>query len=232
VALASKLGVNSADRSRWIRQGVEAAGIVEAVGPGVTDVAVGDNVTYTGFLNTLGAYSTERLMVAPLMKLPAGISCETAAAKTMRGLTAAYLMRRIYPFAAGDTILLQEAAAGGVGLIVSQWAKLLGLRVIGTVSTEEKAQTARAHGCDEVIDHSREDVARRTRELTDGAGVSVVLDSVGKSTFMSSLDAPVGPTCAAGPGCAARCWSDRSGWAEQVHCHGGHRPGAGRPWKH
>lgn len=168
--------------------GVEAAGVVEAVGAGVTNVAVGDKVTYTGFVNTLGAYSTARIIgAAPLIKLPAGIDCETAAAMTMRGLTAAYLMRRIYDFKAGDTILL-HAAAGGVGLIVSQWAKLLGLRVIGTVSTAEKAAIARAHGCDEIINYSHEDVAQRARELTDGVGVDVVIDSVGKNTFMASLD--------------------------------------------
>ncbi|HDR9483437.1 TPA: quinone oxidoreductase [Burkholderia aenigmatica] len=168
--------------------GVEAAGVVEAVGPGVTNVAVGDRVTYTGFLNTLGAYSTERLIpAAPLVRLPAGITCETAAAMTMRGLTSAYLMRRIHAFAPGDTILL-HAAAGGVGLIVSQWAKLLGLTVIGTVSSEHKAGIARAHGCDHTIDYSREDVAKRVRELTDGAGVDVVFDSVGKDTFEGSLD--------------------------------------------
>jgi NADPH2:quinone reductase len=168
--------------------GVEAAGVVEAVGAGVTNVAVGDRVTYTGFLNTLGAYSTERLIqAAPLVKLPEGISCEIAAAMTMRGLTSAYLMRRIHPFKAGDTILL-HAAAGGVGLIVSQWAKLLGLTVIGTVSSEAKAEVARAHGCDHIINYSHEDVAKRVRELTEGVGVNVVFDSVGKSTFMSSLD--------------------------------------------
>ncbi|MBN3800666.1 quinone oxidoreductase [Burkholderia sp. Ac-20392] len=168
--------------------GVEAAGVVEAVGPGVTNVAVGDRVTYTGFLNTLGAYSTERLIpAAPLVRLPAGISCETAAAMTMRGLTSAYLLRRIHAFAPGDTILL-HAAAGGVGLIVSQWAKLLGLKVIGTVSSAHKAEIARAHGCDHTIDYSREDVAKRVRELTDGAGVDVVFDSVGKDTFEGSLD--------------------------------------------
>ncbi|CAB3771324.1 quinone oxidoreductase [Burkholderia puraquae] len=168
--------------------GVEAAGVVEAIGPGVTNVAVGDRVTYTGFLNTLGAYSTERLIpAAPLVRLPAGISCETAAAMTMRGLTSAYLLRRIHAFAPGDTILL-HAAAGGVGLIVSQWAKLLGLTVIGTVSSEHKAGIARAHGCDHTIDYSREDVAKRVRELTDGAGVDVVFDSVGKDTFEGSLD--------------------------------------------
>ncbi|MHA6203585.1 quinone oxidoreductase family protein [Dyella soli] len=168
--------------------GVEAAGIVEEVGPDVTSVAVGDRVTYTGFLNTLGAYSTARVVpAAPLIRLPDAIDSETAAAMTMRGLTAAYLMRRIYPFVAGESILL-HAAAGGVGLIVSQWARLLGLRVIGTVSTEEKAAVARAHGCDEVINYSHEDVAVRVRELTGGKGVSVVFDSVGRTTFMASLD--------------------------------------------
>ncbi|MES2868700.1 MAG: quinone oxidoreductase [Pseudomonadota bacterium] len=168
--------------------GVEAAGVVEAVGEGVSNVVVGDRVTYTGFLNTLGAYSTERLIsAAPLIKLPENISFETAAAMTMRGLTSAYLMRRIYDFKAGDSILL-HAAAGGVGLIVSQWAKLQGLNVIGTVSSEAKAELARAHGCDHVINYSHEDVAKRVRELTDGVGVNVVFDSVGKNTFEGSLD--------------------------------------------
>jgi len=168
--------------------GVEASGVVEAVGEGVKHVAPGDRVTYTGFLNTLGAYSTERVMpAAPLIKLPPEISCEKAAAMTMRGLTSAYLLRRIRPLQAGDAILL-HAAAGGVGLIVSQWAKILGLTVIGTVSTEAKAEIARAHGCDHVILYGREDVANRVRQLTHGAGVSVVYDSVGKDTFASSLD--------------------------------------------
>lgn len=168
--------------------GVEAAGVVEAVGEGVSNVAVGDRVTYTGFINTLGAYSTERLIpAAPLIRLPDSISCETAAAMTMRGLTSAYLMRRIHDFKPGDSILL-HAAAGGVGLIVAQWAKLLGLTVIGTVSSDAKAELARAHGCDFTIDYSREDVATRVRALTGGVGVDVVFDSVGKSTFMGSLD--------------------------------------------
>ncbi|WP_395949966.1 quinone oxidoreductase family protein [Aeromonas sp. A-8] len=168
--------------------GVEAAGVVEAVGEGVSNVAVGDRVTYTGFINTLGAYSTERLIpAAPLIRLPDSIRCETAAAMTMRGLTSAYLMRRIHDFKPGDSILL-HAAAGGVGLIVAQWAKLLGLTVIGTVSSDAKAELARAHGCDFTIDYSREDVATRVRALTGGAGVDVVFDSVGKSTFMGSLD--------------------------------------------
>ena len=168
--------------------GVEASGVVQAVGPGVTNVAAGDRVTYTGFINTLGAYSTERLIpAAPLIKLPEAIAFETAAAMTMRGLTSAYLMRRIYDFKPGDTLLL-HAAAGGVGLIVSQWAKLLGLTVIGTVSTDAKAEVARAHGCDHTINYSHEDVAKRVRELTEGVGVNVVFDSVGRSTFAASLD--------------------------------------------
>ena len=168
--------------------GVEAAGVVEAVGDGVTNVKPGDRVTYTGFVNTLGAYSTERLIpAAPLIRLPNAIPFETAAAMTMRGLTSAYLMRRIWPLAAGETILL-HAAAGGVGLIVSQWAKILGLHVIGTVSSDAKAEVARAHGCDHVIIHDREDVAGRVREITGGVGVSVVYDSVGKDTFAGSMD--------------------------------------------
>lgn len=168
--------------------GVEASGVVQALGEGVTNVAVGDRVTYTGFLNTLGAYATERLIAAaPLIKLPENIGFDTAAAMTMRGLTSAYLMRRIYPFKAGDTLLL-HAAAGGVGLIVSQWAELLGITVIGTVSSEEKAAVARAHGCEHTINYSHEDVAKRVRELTNGIGVNVVFDSVGKTTFMASLD--------------------------------------------
>ena len=168
--------------------GVEAAGVVEAVGENVTNVQPGDRVTYTGFVNTLGAYSTERLVpAAPLIKLPDAIPLETAAAMTMRGLTSAYLLRRIWPLAAGDTILL-HAAAGGVGLIVSQWAKLLRLNVIGTVSSDAKAEVARQHGCDHVIVYGREDVAKRVREITGGAGVSVVYDSVGRDTFAGSLD--------------------------------------------
>ncbi|MDG1580412.1 quinone oxidoreductase [Pseudomonas sp. GOM6] len=168
--------------------GVEAAGVVVALGAGVDNVAVGDRVTYTGFVNTLGAYSTERLVpAAPLIRIPDSIAFETAAAMTMRGLTSSYLMRRIHDFKEGDSILL-HAAAGGVGLIVSQWAKLLGLTVIGTVSSDAKADVARAHGCDHTINYSHEDVAGRVRELTDGVGVNVVFDSVGKDTFMGSLD--------------------------------------------
>jgi NADPH2:quinone reductase len=167
--------------------GVEASGVIEAVGAGVTGVRVGDRVAYTG--SPLGAYSTARVMPAgSLVKLPDAIAFETAAAMMMRGLTSAYLMRRIWPLKAGDTILL-HAAAGGVGLIVSQWAKLLGLTVIGTVSSEAKAEVARAHGCDHIVFYGHEDVGERVRELTGGTGVSVVLDSVGKDTFAGSLRA-------------------------------------------
>ncbi|XEG70099.1 quinone oxidoreductase [Pseudomonas sp. abacavir_1] len=168
--------------------GVEAAGVVVAVGEGVANVAPGDRVTYTGFVNTLGAYATERLVpAAPLIRLPENIAFETAAAMTMRGLTSAYLLRRIHAFKAGDSVLL-HAAAGGVGLIVGQWARLLGLNVIGTVSSAAKAEVAYAHGCAHVINYAEEDVAGRVRELTDGRGVDVVFDSVGKDTFMASLD--------------------------------------------
>ncbi|MDH6676391.1 NADPH2:quinone reductase [Rhodococcus sp. LBL1] len=167
--------------------GVEAAGVIEAVGAGVEGFAEGDRVTYTG--SPLGAYSTERIMPADsLIALPDGIEFETAAAMTMRGLTTSYLLRRIAPgLKAGDTVLL-HAAAGGVGLIFCQWAKLLGINVIGTVSSDEKAEVARAHGCGEVIVYKRENVAERVRELTDGAGVPVVYDSIGESTFQSSID--------------------------------------------
>ncbi|MET4609250.1 NADPH2:quinone reductase [Rhodococcus sp. PvR044] len=166
--------------------GVEGAGVVEAVGAGVTDFQEGDRVTYTG--SPLGAYSTERVMPAThLIALPDGIEFETAAAMTMRGLTTSYLLRRIHPLKAGDTVLL-HAAAGGVGLIFCQWAKLLGVNVIGTVSTDEKAAVARAHGCGEVIVYTRENVAERVRELTGGAGVPVVYDSIGASTFQTSID--------------------------------------------
>src|SRR4029453_19233183 len=137
--------------------GVEASGVVVAVGDGVTNVVPGDRVTYTGFVNTLGAYSTERIIpAAPLIKLPLKISCETAAGMTMRGLTSAYLMRRIWPLHQGDAILLHDAARV-VGLIVSQWAKLLALTVIGTVSSEAKAEVGRTPGCDHVILYGQED---------------------------------------------------------------------------
>ncbi len=166
--------------------GVEASGVVEAVGTGVADFAEGDRVTYTG--SPLGAYSTERIMSADhLIKLPDTIPFETAAAMTMRGLTSAYLLRRIATLQAGDTVLL-HAAAGGVGLIFTQWASLLGVKVIGTVSTDAKADVARAHGCEHTIVYRREDVATRVREITDGVGVPVVYDSIGATTYQSSIN--------------------------------------------
>ncbi len=166
--------------------GVEGAGVIEGIGPGVAGFAVGDRVTYTG--SPLGAYSTERVMPAnSLIKLPNQIPFETAAAMTMRGLTASYLLRRIHPLGPGDTVVL-HAAAGGVGLIFVQWARLLGIDVIGTVSTDEKAEIARAHGCTHTIVYTREDVPSRVRELTGGSGVPVVYDSIGQNTYHSSLD--------------------------------------------
>ncbi|MCE1270655.1 MAG: quinone oxidoreductase [Acinetobacter sp.] len=167
--------------------GCEASGIVTAVGAGVDQVKVGDRVTYTGAFNTLGAYSTERLIDAStLLTLPDAISFDTAAAITMKGLTAAYLLRRLYDFKAGQTILV-HAAAGGLGLLLAQWAKLLALTVIGTVSSEEKAQIALEYGCDYVLQYG-DDVVTRVRELTSGRGVDVVFDGVGKDTFETSLD--------------------------------------------
>jgi len=166
--------------------GVEASGVIEAVGPNVNGYRVGDRVTYTG--SPLGAYSTERVMpIGSLIKLPVDITHETAAAMTMRGLSAAYWMLKTNPWMKkGDTVLL-HAAAGGVGLIAVQWAKLLGLRVIGTVSSIHKAEIAKAHGCDEIIFYHSEDVATRVRDLTGGEGVTTVFDTVGKDTFEASL---------------------------------------------
>lgn len=166
--------------------GIDGAGIIEAVGAGVTDFKVGDRVTYTG--SPLGAYSTHRTLATKyLIKLPDEISFDIAAAVTTRGLTAAYLLKSIYSWKPGDAVLL-HAAAGGVGQIVSQWAKLLGIQVIGTVSNDEKAQIALEHGVDHVINYRQEDVAARVRELTNGVGVPVVLDSIGKDTYQASLN--------------------------------------------
>jgi NADPH:quinone reductase len=166
--------------------GIEAAGVVEAVGPSVTDLAVGDRVAYGGV--PLGGYAEARLVAADrVVKLPEGIDDQTAAAVMLKGMTAEYLLLRTYPVQRGDTILV-HAAAGGVGLIVCQWAKHLGATVIGTVGSEEKAELARAHGCDHPILYRSEDVVRRVKDLTAGAGVPVVYDSVGKDTFAASLD--------------------------------------------
>ena len=166
--------------------GSEAAGIVEAVGGGVTDVAVGDRVVYTGM--PIGSYARHRNFSAErLVKIPDGISDEVAASVLLKGLTAWYLLRRSYPVQEGDPILLY-AAAGGVGSIASQWASKLGATVIGVVSTDEKAELAKSQGCEHVI-MADDDVAARARELTDGEGVAAVYDSVGKDTFTASLDA-------------------------------------------
>lgn len=166
--------------------GLEAAGVVEAVGAGVSNVAVGDRVAYAG--GPLGAYSEVRCLPADkLLQLPATIAFETAAAMMLQGLTAAYLLRRTYRVQPGDAVLI-HAAAGGVGLIACQWAAALGATVIGTVSSEAKAALATAHGCAHVIRYDREDVARRVREITGGEGVAVVYDGVGRDTFAGSLD--------------------------------------------
>jgi NADPH2:quinone reductase len=165
--------------------GVEGAGVVEAIGPGVADIAVGDRVGYAG--GPLGSYADVRNLPADrLVKLPAEIGAEQAAAMMLKGLTAQYLLRRTYRVQPGDTILV-HAAAGGVGLILCQWARALGARVIGTVGSDAKAELARAHGCDHPIVYTREKFAERVRELTGGEGVPVVYDSIGKDTFMDSL---------------------------------------------
>jgi NADPH2:quinone reductase len=166
--------------------GTEAAGVVEKVGDGVADIKTGDRVAYA--TGALGAYADERLMPADrLVKLPDAISFEQAAAMMLKGLTAQYLLRRTYVVQPGDTILV-HAAAGGVGLILCQWAKSLGANVIGTVGTEQKAALAQAHGCDHPIIYTRENFAERVKELTGGEGVPVVYDSVGKDTFDGSLE--------------------------------------------
>ncbi|MDG4597642.1 MAG: quinone oxidoreductase [Candidatus Contendobacter sp.] len=166
--------------------GMEGAGRVEAVGEGVTEFKTGDRVAYAS--PPAGAYAEVRLIAADrVVALPDGIDDRTAAAMMLQGLTAQYLLRRTYRVQPGDAILL-HAAAGGVGLIASQWARHLGATVIGTVGSDEKAELARAHGCQHVIVYSRENFVERVREITGGQGVAVVYDSVGKETFMGSLD--------------------------------------------
>lgn len=166
--------------------GLEAAGVVEEAGEGVTSLKPGDRIAYgTG---PIGAYAELRNLPANrLVKLPDAISDETAAGMMLKGMTARYLLRATYVVKPGDTILL-HAAAGGVGLIMSQWAKALGATVIGTVGSDAKAAIARAHGCDHVINYSHEDTVKRVREITGGKGVPVVYDGVGKDTLMVSLD--------------------------------------------
>ncbi len=166
--------------------GFEAAGVVEAVGDGVTNLKEGDRVAYGA--GPIGSYAQARNMPANrLAKLPDSIADDTAAAMMLKGMTVRYLMRETYKVKAGDTILW-HAVAGGVGLIAVQWAKHLGVRVIGTTSSPEKAALAKSLGCDEVINYTEENVAERVRELTDGKGVPVVYDGVGQATLEASLD--------------------------------------------
>ncbi|MDN3516677.1 quinone oxidoreductase [Aquisalimonas lutea] len=166
--------------------GMEAAGVVEAVGEGVDNVAPGDRVAYAA--GPPGAYAETRVLAADrLVTIPDGISDEQAAAMMLKGMTAWYLLRRTYPVAAGETVLV-HAAAGGVGLIACQWAHHLGATVIGTVGSADKAELARAHGCHHPVNYNSEDFVDRVREITGGAGVPVVYDGVGQATFDGSLD--------------------------------------------
>jgi len=166
--------------------GQEGAGVVTAVGAGVTDLKAGDRVAYTG--GPQGSYSELRNMPADrLVKLPKSIGFETGAAMMLKGMTVQYLFRRTYKLQKGQTILF-HAAAGGVGLIAMQWAKALGVTVIGTVGSQEKAEIAKRHGCDHVILYGKENIVERVREITGGKMVPVVYDSVGKDTFQASLD--------------------------------------------
>jgi NADPH2:quinone reductase len=166
--------------------GLEGAGVVDAVGDGVGEFKTGDRIAYAA--PPLGAYAEERLMPADrLVKLPEGIDDQTAAAMMLQGMTVQYLIRRTYKVKAGETVLF-HAAAGGVGLIACQWLKHLGVTVIGTVGSDEKAELARAHGCAHTIVYTRENFVERVKEITDGAKVPVVYDSVGKDTWDGSLD--------------------------------------------
>jgi NADPH2:quinone reductase len=165
--------------------GSEGAGEVMAVGPGVTDFRVGDRGAYAG---APGGYAEERVMPADrLVKLPDSIDYKTGAGMMLQGMTVRYLLRQTYKVGPGTTMLL-HAAAGGIGLIASQWAKHLGATIIGTVSTADKAELAKAHGCTHVINYKTEDFVKRTKELTGGQGVDVVYDAVGKDTYPGSLD--------------------------------------------
>jgi NADPH2:quinone reductase len=165
--------------------GNEGAGVVEAVGQGVTNVKAGDRVTYTGLP---GSYTEARIVPADrLVKLPDGISEEMAASMTLKGMTVQYLIHRTYAVKSGETVLW-HAAAGGVGLIAGQWLKALGVTGIGTVGSEEKAQLAKAHGWTHVINYSKENFVEKVKSLTGGKGVPVVYDSVGKTTWEGSLD--------------------------------------------
>ena len=166
--------------------GMEGAGVVEAVGPDVTHVKPGDRIAYA--TRPPGAYAEARVMpAADLVKLPDSISFETAAAMMLQGLTVQYLFHRTFPLKGGETILF-HAAAGGVGLIACQWARALGVTMIGTVGSDEKGELAKAHGCTHVINYNKENFVERVKELTGGKGVPVVYDSIGKDTFLNSLD--------------------------------------------
>ena len=166
--------------------GLEASGVVEAVGSGVTDIAKGDRVAYCG--GPPGSYAELRVMPADkLVKLPDGVSDRSAATLMLKGLTVEYLFRQTFPLKGGETILF-HAAAGGVGLIACQWARALGVTMIGTVGSDEKAALAKANGCAHTIVYTRENFVERVKELTGGQGVPVVYDSVGKDTFPASLD--------------------------------------------
>ena len=165
--------------------GSEGAGVVEAIGDGVSEVDVGDRVAYC---MSLGSYAQRRLVPSRLLvRLPEGITETQAAAMMLKGCTVQYLLRRAYRLQAGQTILF-HAAAGGCGLIACQWAKHLGATVIGTVGTPEKAELAKAHGCDHAVVYTQENFVEQVKTLTNGEGVPVVFDSVGKDTFMDSLD--------------------------------------------
>jgi NADPH2:quinone reductase len=165
--------------------GSEAAGIVDALGEGVTSLKLGDRVAYAG---ALGAYAQANNVPADkLVKLPDGVSDEVAAAAMLKGMTAQYLLKRTYPVKAGQTIVL-HSAAGGVGTIAAQWAKHLGAHVIGTVGSDEKIALAKDNGCEHVLNLAKDDWAKRVREITKGEGVPVVYDSIGKETWAGSLD--------------------------------------------
>jgi NADPH2:quinone reductase len=165
--------------------GMEAAGVVEAVGEGVSHVKPGDRVAYAG--QPMGAYCDARVMPAlPLIRLPKSISFETGAAMMLKGMTVQYLFRRTANLQKGHTILF-HAAAGGVGLIAMQWARLMGVTTIGTAGSDEKCALAKAHGADHVVNYAREDFVSRVKEITNGRGVDVVYDSIGKDTFDKSL---------------------------------------------
>jgi len=166
--------------------GIEASGIIKEVGPNVSNFSVGDKVAYSAI--PLGAYSTHRIYKTKnLVKVPDGIDLTLAATLMTKGLTTFYLLHKTYAVSSGETILF-HAAAGGVGQIFCQWAKSLGCKVIGTVGSDEKINLAKKNGCDEVINYSKEDFTKKVMELTDGKGLPVVYDGVGKSTFEKSLE--------------------------------------------